>query len=267
MKNLTVLIGLIITTFTFAQTGGLTTIAKMHEDIEESSAIEMVSNSKLLWTLQDSGNDNVIYGLNKMGNIIKTIEITNIKNRDWEELTSDKNGALYIGDFGNNARKRNKFSIYKVANINNEETTAETIQFKLPRNIKSKDFEAFFLYENNFYIFSKERKEAIVVKVPNTPGLHTAMLVNSFKLKGKRTRVTAADISDDGKKIVLLGHNKIWLLSNFIKDNFFDGDRAVIDLGHKSQKEGITFKDNNTLYITDETKGKNYGNIYSFKLN
>ena len=136
-------------------TGNLKVIADLPNSLKEASAIEKVVNSNLLWIVEDSGNKNNIYGLDVKGNIIKDIDIENSSNIDWEDLTSDEKGNLYIGDFGNNSKNRDDFTIYKVSNLDAEETHAERINFMLPKQSKPEDFEAFFLLKNDFYIFSK----------------------------------------------------------------------------------------------------------------
>ena len=39
---------------------------------------------------------------------------TNALNIDWEDLTSDSIGNIYIGDFGDNKKERKTYVIYKV---------------------------------------------------------------------------------------------------------------------------------------------------------
>ncbi|WP_223550618.1 SdiA-regulated domain-containing protein [Aestuariivivens sp. NBU2969] len=249
--------------------GKLNLIASLNNDLDEASAIETLNSSHLLWTIEDAGNKNNVYGIDLNGNIVKDIDIDNAENEDWEDLTSDHLGNLYIGDFGNNNKKRDRFTIYKindVANLN-DETQAEMIHFKLPKGIKSKDFEAFFLYENDFYIFSKENKRCILLKVPNSIGEHSAKLVSDFNLDGKHHKITSAAVSPDGKTIVLLNHDKLWKITNFNSTNFLKGSIEELKFDHNSQKEGICFKDNNAVYITDERNHSEGGNLYTFDLN
>ncbi|MGB6269465.1 MAG: hypothetical protein WBF67_10700 [Olleya sp.] len=70
----------------------------------------------------------------------------------------------------------------------------------------------------------------MVIKVPNQVGTHTATYITKYKLKEKKTHVTQADISPDCKTIVLLNYDRIWTLTNFKTDNFFDGTIKSIDL-------------------------------------
>ncbi len=251
---------------TSCHTDRLKTIAKIPDNLKETSAIEKVVYSDLLWTIEDSGNKNNIYGLDLGGKIVKDIDISNADNEDWEDLTSDASGNLYIGDFGNNSGKRKLFTIYKVSNLDTDKTDAQRIDFKLPKVAKAKDFEAFFLYKANFYIFSKSNKTVMLLKVPNTPGQHTATYLTDIKLKEKNTKVTSAAISPDGKTVVLLNHDKLIRLTHFSEDHFFEGHMEFIHFEHDSQKEGICFKDNSSVYITDERTKKEGGQLYEFSL-
>jgi len=263
------LISLVFVLSTACQTGTLTVQADLPQHLKEISAVEQTTNSSLLWVIEDAGNKNEVYGLNEQGAQEVAIEITGAKNKDWEELTSDNEGNLYIGDIGNNNHKREVFTIYKIKNPakNTTTLTAEEIKFRMPTGVKSKDFEAFFLYEQQFYLFSKENGKAVLLSVPNSVGTHTARLITHFKLAGNNTKITSADISDDGKTVVLLNHDNLWKLDQFTGDNFFTGQITALPFMHSSQKEGICFKSDSSVYITDEKNKSSGGNLYRFNLN
>jgi hypothetical protein len=236
--------------------------------LDEVSAIETTKQSNYHWVIQDAGNDNILYGLDKEnGDVVKEIEITNAKNKDWEELSKDEQGNLYIGDIGSNSKKRNKFTIYKIKadSLENNKSKAETIEFKLPNKKDEKDFEAFFLFKKNFYVFSKEEDETFVYKIPNIIGEHKAVFLKKINLKAKNSKVTSADISPDGDKIVLLNHNRIWLLEDVEIENFNYSNLTKIEFNHDTQKEGICFSDDYTILITDERHDDD-SFIYTYKL-
>jgi hypothetical protein len=80
-------------------------------------------------------------------------------------------------------------------------------------------------------------------------------------------QVTSADISPNGKTIVLLGKGTLWVFTNFTMDNFFSNSTLkVIDLGVYTQLESVSFTDNNTLLLSDEESKKTGRNLYSFVL-
>jgi len=254
--------------FWSCDTGKLTLVADIPNHLKEVSAAEVAPNSNLIWVFEDAGNDNHLYALDKNGKVVKDLTILNGENEDWEDLTADDSGNIYIGDFGNNSRKRHNYSIFKITNPEkaDDKVTAERIDFKLPKGTKDRDFEAFFVKDGNFYIFSKENKKGILIKVPNQEGSHIAEVLTTFELDGKHNKITSADISDDGKTVVLLNHDKLWVLNNFEGDQFFKGDVEALSFEHNSQKEGVCFKNSKTVYLTDERNGGDGGNLYLFDI-
>ncbi len=257
-------------------------IADLPKTLNEVSGIETVSNSSLIWMLNDSGNASKIYGLNKKGKIIETLKI-DAKNRDWEDLTSDKKGNLYIGDFGNNTNERKNLVILKVhtASLKNpKKIDIERISFKYSNQKKFPpkkkklhfDCEAFFHYNDSLYLFTKSRVKndfgkTHVYKIPAKKGDHVAELVNTFSFcDDLHCWVTSADISDDGKQMVLLTQKSFLVFTNFKSDDFFSGTLKTYNFKNISQKESICFKDKNTVYIADEKAHGEGGNLYEFKL-
>ena len=168
-------------------TGKLKLLGSINNSLKEVSASELVKGSDLAWVIEDNGNKDHLYGLTFDGKIKSSINIKNAKNEDWEDLTSDNEGNIYIGDFGNNRKKRKDFTIYKILHkdLIKDNAVATQIEFKLPKKEKSKDFEAFFLLNDHFYIFSKERTNTHVYKIPNKEGKHEAELVTKYKFDSK----------------------------------------------------------------------------------
>ena len=136
------------------------------------------------------------------------------------------------------------------------------------------DCESFFEYNNNFYLFTKNRSKAfdgttLMYKVPNSAGNHKAMLVGSFKTceTYSTCAITSAALSPDAKKMVLLSHNQVWLFEDFVGDAFLQGKSTSLKLDNYTQKEGLCFKDNKTIYISDEKTKNVGGNLYQYDLN
>lgn len=265
-------------------TGSLRPFFSLSNDLKEVSGIIYDPVTDLFWTLEDSGNANSIYGLNSNGEIIKEITIESTENIDWEDISKDKEGNLYIGDFGNNDNVRQDLCIYKIDKnaLDNESTIPEyKVSFAYP---EQKDFppkktqlfydvEGFFEFKNNFYLFTKNRSKGFdgtshLYKVPNEAGSHQAQLMGEFKTcdNYNHCAITSASISPDESKVVVLTHDKIWLFEDFIGDDFLNGSKTELLLNHFSQKEAICFKDNETLIIADEKTKKTGGKVYEVSL-
>jgi hypothetical protein len=264
-----------------SQDGGkLTRLGEL--PVEEISGIEYTGNG--IWALEDSGNKNRLYRLENNGALAAEVTITNIKNNDWEDITSDVEGNIYIGDFGNNDNDRKNLAIYKVNKAALGGTSAEAssvITFSYPeqkefppkKSGRVFDVEAFFEHQGDFYLFTKNRSSGFngdlnVYKVPNRPGNHSAKMIGTLNTCGmyKKCAVTAADITSDGKTAVLLAGDRLWLLTGFSADSFDKANMQEYQLGHYSQKEGICFKGDSTLLIADERDKKEGGFLYSINL-
>ena len=216
-------------------TGNLKIIADLPKTLNEASGIEKTIDSDLIWMLNDGGNSPKLYGVSISGKIKKELKI-NAKNNDWEDLTSDQEGNIYIGDFGNNANKRKNLAILKVSKDsleNKGEVNIERISFKYENQTKFPpkkknlyfDCEAFFHFNDSLYLFTKSR-------VKNDFGK-----TNLYRIPAKQ------------------GHD------------FLSGNAKEFPLNHNSQKESICFENENTLYITDEKAHGMDGNLYEFEFN
>lgn len=272
-----------ILTYTACNTNTLIIKADLPKTLNEVSGTETTTKSNLIWMLNDGGNKAKIYGVNKNGKIKKELKIK-AKNNDWEDLTSDKDGNIYIGDFGNNLNKRKDLAILKVSHSSLEKDKSIAIdrisfyypdQNKFPPKNKKMHFdcEAFFHFNDSLYLFTKSRVKndygkTNLYKIPAIKGTHEAVFLGAFNTcEDIQCWTTSADISDDGKNVALLTQKGIWIFSNFSNDDFFNGTINTYAFETETQKEGICFKNSNTLYITDENARGGHGSLFELQLN
>ncbi len=261
--------------------GQLTYITKLPKKLKENSGMAIGKDSTV-WFVNDGGNEDKIYQINNKGKILKELEVKNAKNKDWEDMAQDKDGNVYIADTGNNANKRKDLIIYKIPNPDKEKgdkTKAEQIEFSFPEQKKFPpkkkkllyDTEAIFYAKDSLYLITKNRSDpfngnALIYRIPAKKGNYKATYLGEFIpcTDFSTCKITAADISQDGKTVALLGYGKLWLFTNFDLSNFFEGELKTIDLGVRTQLESISFLNNKTLLLSDEQLHKSGRNLYSY---
>lgn len=264
--------------------GQLQLKTKLSKLLQEVSGIQYDAKEEAFWMLNDSGNKSKLYLVSSEGKILRELKI-DAKNNDWEDLTKDVFGNVYIGDFGNNKNERKDLQILKVkaTDLNNtSKIEVEKIEFyypeqkKFPPKKKNKyyDTEAFFELDGFFYIFTKSRVKdeygkTFLYQVPNKIGNHKAKLISQFETKGDglNCSITGADISKDHKQIALITHQAVWVFRNFSSPNFFSGSVKEYPFTFISQKESVTFKNDLKIYIADEQRKTSGRNLYLFTLN
>ena len=86
--------------------------------ITESSGLAPSGySSTRLWTHNDSGGGTYIYAIGANGETTATFTLGSASHTDWEAMGSRKSGStsyLYIGDIGDNGKKRGSIFIHRV---------------------------------------------------------------------------------------------------------------------------------------------------------
>ena len=230
-------------------------IATLPSVINESSGIVMINDS-VFWTINDGGGKSELYEVDRKGTLQSVIKIPNSTNVDWEEITLDKKGTIYIGDFGNNDNTRKDLCIYKYNPLNQ---TTERIDFSyldqhtFPPEKKNKNFdcEAMFHLNDSLYLVSKNRGNKMVrfYKMPDKAGVYQLL---PFYTTYVNSMITGASIDYKNEKIALLSYGKFYLLDIEQGESLHLKMISCVRFARNAQAEGIAYGKNDVLFVTNE---------------
>ncbi len=216
---------------------------RLTQELHEVSGLAHAPDGTL-WAINDSGNAPCLYQLDpKTGKILAKRPLP-IPNVDWEDLQADRAGNLWIGDFGNNANKRRRLTLYRyhmATGILDSTWYAYPDQTQFPPATEAGrqfDCEAFVVVDDTVHLFTKSRFAGRHFTkhytLPARPGAQVATLRDSLHLP--RRAVTAAALSSDGRTFVLVAYfvkkraigipftrANAYFFSNFKNNDYFSG--------------------------------------------
>jgi hypothetical protein len=252
--------------FLLLAAGSVERKGSLPKKLREISGWVFVNDTTLI-AHNDSGNEPILYVLELDGTIRHEAVLEGTENVDFEDITTDNKGNIYLGDFGNNLNTRKNLVVWKIrtADILNKETvTGKAIHFSYadqnafpPDNTEMYyDCEAMAYYKDSLYLFTKCRTEpydgkCLIYELPVKPGTYKAKRKTYLKT-GKRgwlkDSVTAADIYKNELYLQTYTKMLIYTLGADRKGTF----KTQISMLPISQKEALAVRKNGKIYVTDE---------------
>ncbi len=243
----------------------------------------------VFWTHNDSGHAPDIFAVTADGRLLQRFQIEGARNVDWEAITSDEGGHLWIGDLGDNNNDRTDPRLIRVV----EPTLSrDGAPGKVPldgslgiryadrplkpgRGQQNWDAEALFWADGSPWILTKHRSDTLTTlyRVPRdaaaaADGRQLVLVPSgSFDVGGADKpyggMVSSAETTADGRRLAVLTYHAIFV---------FSGDPTLGDwLSHPPQRielnqlqvqqcEAIVW-DGPTLLVTNEG-----GSVFRFAL-
>ncbi|WP_157541531.1 SdiA-regulated/phytase-like domain-containing protein [Hymenobacter aerophilus] len=247
-----------------ADIANLTEVGKMKE-VPESSGLALTGENGTFYTHGDDGNPPVLFKIDTKGKVLARIDVP-AKSHDWESVTRDNVGNLYIGDVGNNNNDRRNLVLLRLNPLNPQ--IVQEIHLKYPdqtefppkKKDRNFDCEATLWHDGQVYLFTKDRgrgETSKVYTVPDQPGTYTAKLLTKLAIPGQ---VTDAALSPDGRRLVLLGREEMFVLEGENLATILKAPPRQISLKGAGQTEGAVFTSDQTLYISTEQ-----GRLYTYQ--
>ena len=249
----------------------LSLVNNLSDVLQENSGLIRVGD--FLYTFNDSGSGAVIYELDTLGMVLRTITISGATNVDWEAITTNAT-HVFIGDVGNNNGNRHDLCLYRFlkSDLLLDTIQAEKLPFywsdqtqftSLP-NANNYDCEAIVAETDSITLYSKNWVN-LNTRRYRLPSFWidtlAAQLRDSFTVDGL---ITDACVDTVMNRSYLLGYKNngsnfytsfIWCLWDYQDHQVFSGNRRRIEVGNVlslAQTEGIALKSTNKGYINSE---------------
>ncbi len=252
------------------------------DEITESSGIAASGCSEnVFWTHNDSGNGAFLFAINGKGEKLGTWKVSGAQNKDWEDIAAfkDTNGEcfLYVGDIGNNERRKSEFTIYRLkepkisgadksSSKKNPQTTetAQAIKFDYPDARHDAETLLVQPQTGDIYVLSKSLSQSSAVyKLAANYDLkktNTLKKIADFTVPALPGGfLTGGDISPDAKRVIISDYFSGYEITlpkeakNF--DDIWRQKSVIVDLGAREQGEGVCYSaDGNSIFATSEKK-------------
>ena len=246
--------------------------------INETSGLEFYNNHFI--THNDSGGEPTLYIFNERGEVIETIGLNKnpdfeIKNNDWEDITSD-NKYLFVADTGNNFGNRDNLNIIRVSKGADfmvdgiiEISYSDQESF-FPRPKHKYDAEAIIVIEDKIVLFSKDRENLNTDLYLVNKNMNGSQILTSEVSYDVDTLITGGDFDEDRNLLALVSYNSngnqyLLLFENFelnnLKKNTFKKFKIPLE---QAQIEAIKIIDEKAFWVTSEDEG--IGSPFMYKI-
>lgn len=241
---------------------------------ETSGIVQSKKYPGVFWVLDDSGNKDMIFAIDKDGNSAsgdkkyKGQKVKGANNRDWEDILVDDEGHIIIADIGNNCECRDNLRFYYLNESDPGEEKNEVvkeIRFKYPKTktllgLIASDFnaEASFFVRDHVYILTKHghmfgKTKLYRLDDPKEDVVNELTYIDEYAIDGS---VTGADTNADGTKLAVLTYNSVWVFDIEEGKELLEG-QAYHRKIKAHQVESIAFYQD-SLIIVDEKEGRMY---------
>lgn len=234
------------------------------------------------WTHPDSGGGNWLYAVDAQGKLVARTRVSGGHNVDWEDITADGAGHLWLGDIGNNESNRRDLRVYRLTEpkpreVGDRLAVDYALDFYYPEQdrfgdrLLDFDSEALFWWADQLWLLTKHRSDDRTrlyrfpsVEPPADGGELALEQIASYDLgpfiTGERKRwsgqVTAAEVAPSGAHWAMLSYEAVFVFA--VPDSGEGADlfdelttRIALDGEYSGQTEALSW-DGEVLVVVNE---------------
>ena len=238
---------------------------------ESSGVIRSRLLPRVLFTINDSGNDPVIFAFDSSGRPLGSWRVPGVTNRDWEALSIGPcpgGSCLVIGDTGDNDERRARVVLYRVREPARFERFRGAVD-PTPLGLDSAlvrypdgphDVEAMWVEaDGSVALVSKGRSHGVrLYRVPaaafGASGGVEAQLLQVLPISADRTLgrwVTDAALAPGGQRVAIRTYTELYLFP-VLPGGRLGTPVACNVAGLEPQGEGVEWLDDRRLLLTSE---------------
>ncbi len=247
-------------------------------DLENSGIVASRRHEGVFWMHNDSGDEPRIYPVRRDGSVVPStrrqtgtgVLLGGAINVDWEDIAVDASGHVIIADVGNNPNARRDLVLYYLDEpipAAARSSVKKKVFFRYPDQRDwpappddfNYDAEGVFTVGDVVYVLSKNRSDTFTklyrLDAAEPFETNTLTFLERFDVGGK---AVGADATPDGRRLVVVTYDAIWLFENEdLEGGFFD-ERIYWRPYRAEQVEAVCFADEETLLLADEATGRLY---------
>jgi hypothetical protein len=241
--------------------------------LRESSALTASRTQPgVLWTLNDSGDQPLLYATDTLGRDLGMFLVTGATNTDWEAMASGPcpgSPCLYIGDLGDNSERRRFVAVFRVAEPEVEPGQSEVRATAPARSLtirypdRPHDAEALVVTPTgDLLIITKGRDDAIhLYRIQaaawSASGAVTAEALGDLPIAASRRqgrRVTDAALAPEGRRLVVRTYSGLFFFQRPEDDRLVPSDPPLVcETGAlQLQGEGVEWLSDGRLALSSE---------------
>lgn len=232
-----------------------------------------------LWVINDGNTKAALHLLSNTGVYLGSIDLWPSVNRDWEDMADGPGpeegvNYLYVGDIGDNAEVYGTYQIYRMKEPGGlvDGIQQDVISFRYEDRSNGLDVEAMLVDPRTKDIYLISKRQLFTVRVYKLPYPQSITEENVAEFQGviPHSFITAADISKDGRQLMIKNYDAIfyWRLSE--NETVFEALRRNRDVGlpyyPEEQGEALCFDYNDSGYYTlSERLDNPTGTLYHYE--
>lgn len=233
--------------------------------LEEMSGLVFSKNHPgKFYTHTDSGGEVVVFVMDSLGNEVGKITLDGVENRDWEDIAvgpgPNGNSFVYVAEIGDNLGVHQSVRIFRFPEPDKVSggitIKPEVLTFVYPEG--ARDAESFFVdpISGDLFVVSKrDGKNTLFLLKSGDFGKKDVVAKELIKLPF--TSATAADISQDGSRILIKNYFKVYYwerkTGESVADALARGPKELLYVP-EPQGEAIGFQPDGKAYFTISEK-------------